>query len=97
MISWAGLLAWTGFHYSAVTQSLAFAAKEGTFFWSNGWAYGIATLKRQGADFSLTLQVRQGQLACQKVVLAGHGSLQLKKSQLVTTGMIRTFVIKNND
>jgi len=40
MTSWATLLAWSGFHYSAVTRTMEFGEKVGTFFWSNGYAWG---------------------------------------------------------
>ncbi|UJR15607.1 hypothetical protein I4U23_002543 [Adineta vaga] len=40
MTSWATLLAWSGFHYSAVTRTMEFGDKTGVFFWSNGYAWG---------------------------------------------------------
>jgi hypothetical protein len=94
MISWAGLLAWTGFHYSAVQQSIAFAAREGTFFWSNGWAYGTVAIKRLGADYQITIDVLQGQMTCKKISLAEHGALLLKKGHIIPAGTAKTFIIK---
>ena len=40
MAAWAGILAYTGFHYSAVDNTMKFNAKEGNYFWSNGYQYG---------------------------------------------------------
>jgi non-lysosomal glucosylceramidase len=40
MTSWTTLLAWSGFHYSAVTRTIEFGDKPGVFFWSNGYAWG---------------------------------------------------------
>jgi len=40
MTSWTTLLAWSGFHYSAVTRTMEFGEKTGEFFWSNGYAWG---------------------------------------------------------
>ena len=40
MTSWATLLAWSSFHYSAVTRTMSFGIRTGTFFWSNGYAWG---------------------------------------------------------
>jgi len=62
MISWAGILALTGFHYSGVDKSLELAAREGTFFWSNGYAYGTATMKKTGAGMDVSLRVLKGEL-----------------------------------
>jgi uncharacterized protein (DUF608 family) len=63
MISWAGILALTGFHYSGVDKTMEMAAREGTFFWSNGYAYGTATLKKAGDGLAVTLRTLKGELA----------------------------------
>lgn len=94
MISWAGILAWTGFHYSAVQQSIAFAAKEGTFFWSTGWAYGTVAIKRLGADHQITITVLKGEMACKKISMTDHGSVQLKKAQTLSPGSAKTYIIR---
>jgi hypothetical protein len=62
MISWAAVLALTGFRYSAVDQSLSVAAKEGTIFWSNGYAYGTATLKKNAGKLAVTLRALKGEM-----------------------------------
>jgi len=53
MASWAALLALTGFHYSAVTGTMRFAASDTpvTWFWSTGYAWG--TLRQDGDDVEL--------------------------------------------
>ncbi|MCX6561521.1 MAG: hypothetical protein NTZ26_13525, partial [Candidatus Aminicenantes bacterium] len=63
MISWAGILALTGFHYSGVEKSLSLDAREGTLFWSNGYAYGTATMKKNGAGWAVTLRALKGEMA----------------------------------
>ncbi|CAF3975253.1 unnamed protein product [Adineta steineri] len=40
MTSWTTLLAWSGFHYSAVTRTMEFGIRTGVFFWSNGYSWG---------------------------------------------------------
>lgn len=52
MTSWATLLAWSGFHYSAVTRTMEFGEKTGVFFWSSGYAWGscIIAKNRSKAD-----------------------------------------------
>ena len=56
MISWATLLAWSGFHYSAVTRTMQFGEKFGTFFWSNGYAWGSCSITkdRMKADLMIS-------------------------------------------
>ncbi len=52
MASWAAVLAMTGFNYSSVEKSMTFAAKDGTFFWSNGYAWGSCCLKRSAGSMN---------------------------------------------
>jgi len=33
----------TGFGYSGVEKSMTFAAQDGEFFWSNGYAWGTCS------------------------------------------------------
>jgi uncharacterized protein (DUF608 family) len=40
MASWGGIVAFTGFNYSGVTKSFRINNRKGTFFWSNGYAFG---------------------------------------------------------
>jgi uncharacterized protein (DUF608 family) len=76
MASWAAVLAWTGFRYSAVEGLLQFAAADRsvTWFWSNGSAWG--TFRQEpvdgGADVMLT--VLHGALALRRLVLASVGA-----------------------
>ncbi|MHA4806473.1 GH116 family glycosyl-hydrolase [Flavitalea flava] len=67
MTSWATLLAWTDFRYSGVTKSMCFTAKAGTWFWSNGSAWG--TCKVTGEKAILT--VLHGQLELNSFSLMG--------------------------
>ncbi len=72
MISWAGLLALTGFRYSGVEGTLEMAAREGTFFWSNGYAYGTATLKKAEGGMSVSLRALKGEMAVRTFKAAGY-------------------------
>lgn len=85
MASWAAVLAWTGFHYSAVTQTMTLAPRAGTHFWSTGHAWGTCTVApiqrrpaKRGADVRLTLDVLGGTLALKRIVLAGIGEAILE-------------------
>ncbi len=64
MASWAALLAWTGFDYSAVEKTLTLASRPGRFFWSTGTAWGTYTLAEDGR---LELEAGQGTLALDRL------------------------------
>ena len=40
MAAWASVLALTGYHYDGTTGEMAFTVGDGTWFWSNGNAFG---------------------------------------------------------
>ena len=63
MASWAAVPALSGFAWDGVAQAMAFGAKEGTFFWSNGDSWG-------------TCRIEAGGKAAELAVL--HGGLSLK-------------------
>jgi non-lysosomal glucosylceramidase len=74
MASWAAVLAWTGFRYSSVTRTLTLAPRVGRFFWSSGYGWGEYTLAGEGAVRELSLHVRGGGIAIERLVLTGFGS-----------------------
>ena len=45
MASWGLIPALAGFRYSGVDGTMAFADRPGTYFWSNGYAFGTCTVK----------------------------------------------------
>jgi hypothetical protein len=73
MASWAAVLAWTGFRYSAVTGTLTLAPRNGRFFWSSGYGWGDYTLAGEGSARELSLRLRGGHLDVARVVLTGFG------------------------
>ncbi|MCG6928560.1 MAG: non-lysosomal glucosylceramidase [Acidobacteria bacterium] len=73
MASWAAVLAWTGFRYSAVTRTLTLGLRPGRFFWSSGYGWGDYTLSGEGPARELSLRVRGGHLEVSRLVLAGFG------------------------
>jgi len=58
MASWGLLNAWNGFTYSAPDRRMTFANRDGTYFWSNGSAFGTAAVK----DGAVTLKTIEGRL-----------------------------------
>ena len=74
MASWSAPLALTGFHYSGVDKSISFTSKPGTYFWSNGYAWGICKVEEKKA----ILNVLHGQISLQKFTLKDAGTAKLK-------------------
>ena len=78
MASWAAVLALTGFRYSAVERSMAFAAREGLHFWSNGYAWGTCRQEATGDGMRVDLQVLHGSLTLERFEIAGAGNVTLE-------------------
>ena len=75
----------SGFHYSGVEMSMTFAATEGTFFWSNGWAWGTCTIKPEGQKFRAELQVLHGELKLKTFRLGENGEKKFKNPVILKT------------
>ncbi len=75
MASWAAVLALTGFHYSGVDQAMTFTAQDGSWFWSNGYAWGTCHQKTTRDGIEVNLHVL-------------HGTLTLKRLELVSVGEV---------
>ncbi len=73
MASWAAVLALSGFDYSAITQTLTFAARPGKWFWSTGAAWGVCEIRNRGGKMVIKLEVLHGQIALARLKLTGHG------------------------
>ena len=76
MAAWSALLALTGFHYSAVTQTMTFAAasKPTTWFWSTGSAWGIVRQRPTRRGIEVQLTVLHGSVELRTLTLTGFGS-----------------------
>jgi len=74
MASWAAVLAWSGFRYSAVTGTMTFAARPGRHFWSTGWAWGTAVVMEAGnGAFDVRVEVLHGTVALNAIELLDCG------------------------
>lgn len=83
MISWAATLALSGFQYSGVSQTLRVNDQVGTYFWSNGYAWGTCTKQKQGNKMRVDLTVLHGTLPL-KTLTVGTQSVaarSLKESE----------------
>jgi hypothetical protein len=86
MASWAAVLALTGFQYSAVEGSMSFAAREGTFFWSTGYAWGTCAQVAVEGGMRVTLDVLHGTLTLGRFSLDGVGEINWDVPKTVVGG-----------
>ena len=92
MAAWGALLALTGFSYSAVEKRLTLAAKDGSFFWSNGYAWG--SYRVRGGELAFTVQ--RGTIAIGRIVLSGLGELALPTPQTIIAGQTATWNVMHD-
>jgi len=89
MASWSATLAFSKFNYNGYKKSLTFTAVPGTYFWSNGYAWGTCTVQGKTA----ALQVLYGAIAVSEFMLDGVGAVKTKELNL-GAGQQHTFQIK---
>ena len=78
MASWSAHLALTGFQYSGVKKSMVFTSKPGSYFWSNGSAWGTCNVENNRA----TLTVMHGTLELSEFSLEGGKSVKLQNFRI---------------
>ena len=93
MITWAAGLALTGFHYSGVEKQMTFAAREGCFFWSNGYAWGTCKIEKEREGMRVELSVLFGELVLSEFVLSGLGKHRFARPAHIRAGKKREFCI----
>jgi non-lysosomal glucosylceramidase len=93
MAAWAAHLALTGFSYSGVEKSMIFAAKDGTFFWSNGYAWGTVKLESTGPNFTAMLSVLHGTLSLRTFAIEGIGSAAFEEELVLASGEHAEFLV----
>jgi uncharacterized protein (DUF608 family) len=93
MISWAGILALTGFHYSAIDEQLTVAPKNGNCFWSNGYAYGSITQRAMGSKRMVTISSLKGDVSFKSLRLTGFGEARFDVPQQIKAGTSFTFEV----
>ena len=94
MASWSAILSETGFYYSGVNEEIKFGDKSGKFFWSNGYAYGMAEISKIGETRQLILSVLNGDINISKVTIDGYGSTKLRDGKLLQEGEEQTYIVK---
>lgn len=78
MASWAPVIALSGFHYSGVDRSMRFTDRPGSYFWSNGSAWGTCRVDGNG---SAELKVISGDITLDRFSL-GRQTVRLKHRHL---------------
>jgi hypothetical protein len=92
MASWAGVLAYTGFNYSAVTQTLTINPVTGTNIWSHGYGWGTFKINEtKDKRLDITIAVRQGNIGIKHLIIKGKGAINLKEAIRVEEGYAHTF------
>jgi uncharacterized protein (DUF608 family) len=96
MAAWGGVLAYTGFGYSAVEKSMNFNPKAGKYFWSNGYQYGTLEIKDQGGNRSVGLTCLSGELSLNSFTLNGYGQISFRKGKTFGEGETIDFSISKD-
>jgi hypothetical protein len=72
------------------------APKEGTAFWSNGYAYGIVKQVPGEGKTSVTFSVISGEVPVRTFVLKGFGKKDFPGANRVRAGETLTFVLNRD-
>jgi len=86
MASWGAVLALTGFHYSAVSGVMQFAAQEGQAFWSTGYAWGTCTQTAIDGNLRVDLTVLHGEITLTRFVLTDTWETTLETQRHLVAG-----------
>ncbi|MEJ0055695.1 MAG: GH116 family glycosyl-hydrolase [Bacteroidota bacterium] len=97
MAAWGGVIAYTGFNYSAVKKSMNFNSRPGKYFWSNGYQYGTIEIADQGQNKSVKLTSLNGPVTLGSFTLNGTGTMKFKTAKVVGAGKSEEFVVVGND
>lgn len=68
MAAWSTVLALSEFNYSAVDKKISFTSKPGNYFWSTGYAWGMARIN----DTGIVITVHHGELDATRIELKGR-------------------------
>ncbi len=94
MASWASLLALSGFQYSGIANTMSFAAKEGTFFWSNGYSWGKCSISKNNKKAAVNLSVLHGKLNLKSFELENFGNATFDKTKVIEENEILSFTVE---
>ncbi len=86
MASWGAVLALTGFQYSGVDRSIAFSARPGVHFWSNGAAWGVCRQDLEEGSAAVELEVLNGSLELSRFTLHSVGEIAFDEPATLAEG-----------
>lgn len=86
MASWAGILAESGFLYSAVDKTIKFTNEAGEYFWSNGQSWGVCAINEENDHYQIDFKVLHGGMELNEFHLADHKVMKFKKSKTIGEG-----------
>ncbi|MDT0551846.1 GH116 family glycosyl-hydrolase [Urechidicola vernalis] len=86
MASWAGVIAESGFQFSAIDKSIKFTDKPGKYFWSTGTAWGMCDIVKNGNDYEISLEVLHGKLELETIQLGNHKLHKFKGTRSINEG-----------
>jgi hypothetical protein len=96
MASWGAVLALSGFDYSAIDGTMVFGSKPGSYFWSNGYAYGNCILSTRGEVVRVELSVLQGDLSLSKFMLRDFGTESFAPAKTIGKGQKLAFEVSRS-
>jgi non-lysosomal glucosylceramidase len=88
MASWGTVIAWSRFNYSAVDKRFTITDTPGKYFWSNGYAWGMAEVK---SDHKVNISVHYGELKLMSVELKNSRLVELQKPEVLKEGDSKVF------
>jgi hypothetical protein len=96
MASWSAVLALTGFHYSGIQKEIKFDNINGTYFWSNGYAYGTVQLVDFEKGKQIKLDVLNGNLELSNIVIENLGEFTIPGGITLGAGETTSYLININ-
>ncbi len=96
MASWAAVPALSGFRYSGVDGLIEFAAGDGSWFWSNGSAWGTCRISSKESETEVELGVSGGSLEIRRFSLGGGDALEFDAPLVIGEGAASVFQMKRS-
>jgi hypothetical protein len=80
-----------------MTSSVHFNPKDGSYFWSNGHAFGNMNISSKAALKQIDLSVIEGTLSLKTFILNGYGKHEFEQNETIIGGETIRFEVDKND
>lgn len=90
MASWSAVIALTGFQYSGIDHSMKFNAKDGNYFWSNGYSWGTVEINKS----NVKLNVLSGELDLKTLEIGEFPAHNFHKIEKIRSGNSLNVIMK---